>query len=250
MKTIGISEFKELINARLANPSAYVGKTLVLWNSTAKDYGIAYRVIEECCVDFNKANPENPVWFKYNGVNFLDDNNKEIQVCCDRKDMYGFKKRGILFESGDLFLDTKEDWLKFINTHQNKKGGISPNWTLVACAQVEQTGLGEDGFAENCEICKLQPTVDEWAEWMKGKCEERDLKPLVAFIKEKNPSIDFSYWNLALGALEGELIDNDYEVLSQLSHDDFEGCLRSCLGVRVKGFPYNQLWEFVQSYPS
>ena len=50
MKTIGISDFKGLVNARLDDPNAYVGKTLVLWNAAYMNYGIAYRVIEECCV--------------------------------------------------------------------------------------------------------------------------------------------------------------------------------------------------------
>ena len=100
MKTIGISDFKGLVNARLDDPNAYVGKTLVLWNAAYMNYGIAYRVIEECCVEHNNANTNHQVWFKYSDMTFLTDDNTNIHGFCERSEMYGYKDQGILFNTG------------------------------------------------------------------------------------------------------------------------------------------------------
>lgn len=258
MITIGILEFKELINACLINPEKYAGKSIILWNGHTSPESIENQIIEECCVNYNQTHLDNQVWYK----EILDmiQIPYEIttsKVFCDREDMYGSKDRGILLlarpDTVSLQKLSNEEisqWLKFINSHEYQGKTLSSEWTIFACAHENDYGFTEDMFSKDCVLYEFKPSVDEWAEWMKDKCDEKDLKPLVAFIKEKKSTLDLYYWNIALSVLETELIDKDYEVLSQLSYDDFEGCLRFRLPIGVKGsFPYNQLWEFVQSYP-
>ena len=73
MKTIGIADFKKLVMERLANPRDYADRSLVLWNADYNEYGIAYRVIKQCCKIYNKENPNDQVWFKDSDMCFASD---------------------------------------------------------------------------------------------------------------------------------------------------------------------------------
>lgn len=240
MKTIGISEFKELVNSRLVNPKSFVGKSLVLWNASYMHYGIAYRAIEECCKEYNKANPDKQVWFKFSDMDFASADYANIQECCEIKEMYGFKSRGILFNTGCWFMpEEKEHWLKFVNTHQNEKGKISADWALIACAHTEGTGITETDFAENCEIFKLHPTVDEWKKWT-ASCHDEDFIRLVIAYTHGNIE-DFDFWERVLDGME-----EDYDSIEELrcttfkDFDDLRGF--------IPGFPTENFWNFIQEY--
>ena len=239
MKTIGISDFKGLVNARLDDPNAYVGKTLVLWNAAYMNYGIAYRVIEECCVEHNNAKTNHQVWFKYSDMTFLTDDNTNIHGFCERSEMYGYKDQGILFNTGCFRLTMKEQWLNFINTNKNNKGGISSNWPLVACAQVKGTDIVENDFAENCEICKLQPTVEEWRRWTSTSENEE----LIRLIIEYNGGniLDFDYWERAVWAL-GYLLD-EHGSIYQIPQKEFALDLKGS----IADFPVEEFWNFIHS---
>lgn len=81
MKTIGIADFKKLVMERLANPRDYAGRSLVLWNADYMNYGIAYRVIEQCCERYNEENPNDQVWFRRSDMTFtIDDYTKSETI--------------------------------------------------------------------------------------------------------------------------------------------------------------------------
>lgn len=156
MKEIGILEFKEKVNERLNNPDLFADQTLVLWNANYAQNSIAYSAIMECCVEYNLAHADQQKWLTYSDETFTTDDYTNPQVFCFRKDMRGYKDSGILFNTGCFLLEEKQTWLKFVNTHQNTKGGISANWPLIVCAQANEKGITEEDFSDNCEICKLQ----------------------------------------------------------------------------------------------
>lgn len=238
MKTIGILELRELVNARLINPKSFAGKSLILWNADYLQYGIAYRVIEECCIEYNLAHTEQQKWIKYSDMTFTTDENTNLQEFCDRKDMYGYKNSGILFNTGCFLLTETSDWLKFVNTHQNARGDISTDWPLIACAHTEGTDITEDNFAENCEIYKLYPTVDEWEKWTSSCHNEDFLRMVIAYT---NGSIDnFDYWERALDCLESE-----YKNIEELKQTKFESFAIN-LSDFFPRFPADDFWNFIQ----
>lgn len=237
MKIIGISELKELVNERLANTESFACESLVLWNASYMRYGIAYRVIEECCIEYNKANPEKQVWLKDSDMTFASDDNTDIQAFCDRKETYGYKSSGILFNTGCFLLSENEQWLKFVNTHQNEKGGISANWALIACAQTKGTSLTEADFAKNCKICKIQPTVEEWVKWT-ASCHNEDFLRLVIAYNKGNID-NFDYWERALFCIERE-----YESLDELKQTTSEK-LALCLCGSIPDFPIENFWDYI-----
>lgn len=244
MKTIGINQFKEIVMDCLDNPDKYATGSIILWNSHSGPDSIEYQVVEECCVNYNKMHTDNQVWFKD-----LIASGTEVayhistsKVVCDREDMYGWKKRGI------LLIDPieKVQWLNLVNNHEYQGKVLSSDWTMIAFAHARHYGYTEDMFSKDCILYEVKPSVDEWAEWMKDKCDEKDLNPIVAFIKKTGSPIDLFYWGIALSALESRMVQNDYDVLSQLSQKEFDCCLRPSLGLKVKGFPYDELWQFIQ----
>lgn len=255
MKTIGINQFKEIVMDCLDNPDKYATGSIILWNSHSGPDSIEYQVVEECCVDYNKMHTDNQVWFKYlsalstEGSYYISTS----KVICDREDMYGWKNRGILLDGGIVNFSKSSDeeiaqWLNLVNYHEYQGKILSSDWTMIACAQARYYGLTEDMFSKDCILYVIKPSVDEWAEWMKDKCDEKDLNPIVAFIKKTGSPIDLFYWGIALSALESRMVKNDYDVLSQLSQKEFDSCLRETLGFRLKGFPYDELWQFIQEY--
>ena len=80
MRTIGIADFKKLVMERLVNPRDYAGRSLVLWNADYMDYGIAYRVIEQCCERYNEENPNDQVWFRQSDMCFTDEDYTKLET--------------------------------------------------------------------------------------------------------------------------------------------------------------------------
>lgn len=133
MKEIGILEFEQLVMVRLSNPRDFAGRSLVLWNADYNNYGIAYRVIKQCCESYNKVNPDDQVWFKRSDMTFYEDDYTQPETWCSsrrihwnkylKKNVYGYKNElkrcGILFNTGCYRLELQDDWLKFVNTHTN-----------------------------------------------------------------------------------------------------------------------------------
>lgn len=239
MKTIGIKELKTLVKKCLSAPGEFEGKTIVLWNADHLQYGIAYRVIEQCCVEYNQKNAHRQVWHKYSDFAFKTDDNTKIKVCCTRKDMYGFKDQGVLLNTGCFLKQDLNDWLTFINTHTNGKGKLSPDWVLIACAQADTYNLTENQFADNCVIYSIQPSFEEWSGWISQYNSPEVLNPIKAYIEVKNPDASFDYWQRILDALDGE----DAKPLKQMAEEEFSRVVQGS----IPGFPSKELWEFIQS---
>lgn len=211
MKTIGIADFKKLVMERLANPRDYAGRSLVLWNADYNDYGIAYRVIKQCCEIYNKQNPNDQVWFRVSDMTFDNDDYTKQTCMCEKY------VRDILFNIGCYMLSDKEDWLKFVNTHTNRRGHVFQDCAVIVCAQADQLSyfpswgskdpfiLKEEQFGDNCDIYSIQPTLDEWATWVAPYCDPEILKVVLAYI-EKNGIGDepygFEYWQRIMDALD------------------------------------------------
>ena len=227
MKTIGIADFKKLVMERLANPKDYAGRSLVLWNADYNDYGIAYRVIEQCCEIYNKQNPNDQVWFRVSDMTFDNDDYTKQTCMCEKyvrdektneyHQHIEMKECGILFNTGCYMLSDKEDWLKFVNTHTNRRGHVFQDCAVIVCAQADQLTyfpswgskdpfiLKEEQFGDNCDIYSIQPTLDEWATWVAPYCDPEILKVVLAYI-EKNGIGDepygFEYWQRIMDALD------------------------------------------------
>lgn len=243
MKTIGITDFKALVNKCLENPGEFNGKTILLWNADYMQYGIAYRVVEQCCIEYNKKSSDRQVWHEYSDFTFKKDDITKVKVCCTRDDMYGFKNQGVLFNTGCFVQSDLNDWLTFINKHSNEKGQLSPDWVLIACAQADSYGLDERQFSTNCEIYNIQPSVEEWKKWVSEFNSQDVLAPIVAYIEEKKPSISFDQWQRIMDALDMRLSNKENESLKQIGESEFD----RVLGGSVPGFPSHELWDFIQS---
>ena len=228
MKTIGIADFKKLVMERLANPRDYVGRSLVLWNADYNKYGIARRVIKQCCEMYNKENPNDQIWFKVSDMTFAsDDYTKpthmhEEYVKNENGEGYHLhveeNRCGILFNTGCYY--DKEKWLTFVNTHTNQNGAVFQDCAVIICAQADQLAyipwgsndkfiLKEEQFGSNCDIYSIQPTLDEWVTWIAPDCHPEILKVVRAFIEKngmgnkgvRNEPYGFDYWHKIMDSL-------------------------------------------------
>jgi hypothetical protein len=250
MKTIGIAEFKTLVKECLTNPGSFAGKSIVLWNEGHMQYGMPYRIIEECCVEHNKNHADDQVWFTYSDTTFKTDEISTLRALCERKDMYGFKTRGILFNTGCYFpADEADAWLEFINTHKNKKGLLSSDWVLIACAYhgYDKYSVIEDQFTDNCDIYSLQPSLEEWTEWVAQYNSPEVLNTVRAFIEENSPAISFDHWQRIMEELDRELGFNDFKSLKQIPKEDLDHLLRSSYAFLNPDFPFEAFENFIQS---
>lgn len=216
MKTIGIADFKKLVMERLANPRDYAGRSLVLWNADYCEYGIAHRVIEQCCKMYNNENPNDQVWFKLSDMSFASNDYTE-QTCLHEeyiKNENGngyhmhteMKRCGILFNTGCYMLYDKENWLTFVNTHTNQKGGVHQDCAVIICAQADQLAyiqswgsndefiLKEEQFGSNCDIYSIQPTLDEWTKWAESFYDAEIIKIVRAYIEKNGVIKHFDWW--------------------------------------------------------
>ena len=252
MKTIGIAEFKSLVKECLANPSSFAGKSIILWNEGYVQYGMPYRIIEECCVNHNMDHADDQVWFTYSDTTFKTDEISTLRVCCEREDMYGFKTHGILFNTGCYYPnDEVEAWLKFINTHKNNRGLLSNDWVLIASAHGDDNykfGVNENQFSDNCDIYSLQPSLEEWAEWVAQYNSPEVLNTVRAFIEENSPAISFDHWQRIMEELDRELVYNDFNSLKQIPKEDLDHLLRSSYAFLNPDFPFEAFENFIESH--
>lgn len=213
MKEIGIIDFEKLVMERLTMPRNFTGRSLVLWNADYMFYGIAQRVIKQCCENYNKANPNDQVWFKESGKTFYKDdytqpktwysrmvwneNSKKYESCGE------WKRFGILFNTGCYMLNEQADWLKFVNTHTNKKGGVFQDCAVIVCAQAgnvdyyiqpnPEYNLKEKQFGECCDIYHIQPTIEEWTKWVEPLYDAEIIKVVRAYIEKNGVFSEFDY---------------------------------------------------------
>lgn len=226
MKEIGIIDFEKLVMERLTMPRNFTERSLVLWNADYMFYGIAQRVIKQCCESYNKANPNDQVWFKESDMTFYKDDYTQPKTWHDRMvwnenfkkyvPRHEMKRCGILFNTGCYMLEEQDDWLKFVNTHTNKKGGVFQDCAVIVCAQASDVGyfgmpnpkyyLKEEQFGEKCDIYSIQPTIDEWAKWVEPFYDAEIIKVVRAYI-EKNgvfseSNYGFDYWMRIMDKLD------------------------------------------------
>ena len=215
MKTIGIADFKKLVMERLANPRDYAGRSLVLWNADYNDYGIACRVIKQCCKIYNKENPNDQVWFRVSDMTFDNDDYTKQTCMCEKyvRDENSnefhmhveMKRMGVLFNTGCYMRFDQEDWFNFINIHTNSCGHVSQDCVVIVCAQANLFTFAEEQFGNNCDIYSIQPTLDEWAAWIAPYCHPEILKVVLAYIEKNGVGNDpqgFEYWQRIMKALD------------------------------------------------
>lgn len=266
MKTIGIADFKKLVMDRLVNPRDYAGRSLVLWNADYNKYGIAYRVIKQCCKIYNKENPNDQVWFKDSDMCFAsDDYTKptcmhEEYVKNENGEGYHLhveeNRCGILFNTGCYMLYEKEDWLKFVNTHTNQNGGVFQDCAVIICAQADQGEkdskwrLKEEQFGNNCDIFSIQPTLDEWAAWVAPGSHPEVLKVVRAFIEKngmgnkgvRNEPYGFDFWQRTINSLHNLVKDSDCP-LNQIPKRHVEIELKGSFGTQNQTI--NEFIDFI-----
>ena len=269
MKTIGIADFKKLVMERLANPRDYAGRSLVLWNADYNKYGIARRVIEQCCEKYNKENPNDQVWFKLSDAPTFDTDDYTKQTCMCRKYVRNektneynlhteIKRCGIIFNTGSYYtLYEQEDWLKFVNAHTNSNGGIHQDCTMIVCAQADQLSyipygdskdskriLKEEQFGNNCDIYSIQPTLDEWAAWIAPYCQPEISQVVCAFIKKNgigDVPYGFEYWQRIIQNLRN-LVENQGCPLNQIPKSYVETMVKGVVSTKS---PVPEFCDFI-----
>ena len=170
----------------------------------------------------------------------MKDNNTEISECCPVKEMYGFKYHGILLNTGVFYpRNMKDDWLKFINTHDNSVGHLSSKWPLIACANDPE--IEEGGFGDNCTLCVFQPSVDEWYDWYKSVYSAEILDLMAGFIKTKGLSTVSYPWEHIMGGLAEEVADLKHPTLE--GYDDAVGGMEHIFSKSL----LDDLWAFLNA---
>ena len=257
MKEIGILELEQLVMARLANPRDFAARSLVLWNADYTEHGIAQRIIEQCCKRYNKENPNEQVWFKMSDMPFdgddytlpktwhhwyeWDENVKGYKTRCE------LKRCGILFNTGCYMPSEQENWLKFVNTHTNSCGHIFQDCAVIVCAHPDlypQRILKEEQLGSNCDICSIQPTLDEWATWVAPYCNPEILKVVLAYIEKNgagNDPQDFGYWQRIMNALD-RLVEDKGCPLNQIPKRLVE---RKVMGTASTKSPAPEFCDFI-----
>ena len=251
MKTIGIADFKKLVMERLANPRDYVGRSLVLWNADYNKYGIACRVIKQCCEMYNKENPNDQVWFKHLDFNSGNDYTKPTCLQVEKK------RCGVILDTGCYMLSEKEDWLTFVNTHTNQMGGVYQDCAVIICAQADQLAyipawgtndkfiLKEEQFGKNCDIYSILPTFDEWITWVTPDCHPEILKVVRAFIEKngvKHEPYGFDLWQRLIDSLHN-LVEESNCPLNQIPKEEVDLDLKGSFG--TKNQTVNEFIDFI-----
>ena len=152
----------------------------------------------------------------------------------------------------------KEDWLKFVNTHTNQKGGVFQDCVVIVCAQADQLTyislfgdskdsryiLKEEQFGNNCDIYSIQPTLDEWVTWVEPDCHPEIFKVVRAYI-EKNGIGDepygFEYWQRIMNDLD-ILVNDEGCPINQIPKEFVE--TRLCGAVSTKS-PAPEFCDFI-----
>lgn len=251
MKEIGIAEFEQLVMERLANPRNFAGRSLVLWNADSHPYGIAQRIIEQCCEKYDKENPDDQVWFYRSCFDFIDDDFTKTQTRKSKlirnekqKDFYRVfeeKRLGIIFNTGDFISQEQDDWLKLVNTHKNRRGGVSPDCPMIVCTSAN--AFKEEQFGPNCDIYTIKPTEVEWVKWAKPFYNPEIFDVVCAYIKKNGAINGFQYWMAIMDALDDLKRDEEYKdcSLCQIPEDE----VRGAVGVR---HPAPDFLKFIYSF--
>lgn len=269
MKVIGIADFEKLVMERLYNPKKFAGRSLVVWNGTYMDYGIAYRIIKQCCEKFNKENPDDQIWFKRSDYTFKDDDytqpktwewydkmvwDKKSKEYVEQRDTKKMKRCGIIYNTGCFIFEEKDDWLKFVNTHTNNCGSVAQDCVLIAHAHstndAKKYNFKEEQFGSNCDIYSIQPTIDEWYKWA-GQYYDTEIMEVVRAYIEINGVINgFDYW---MNIMEGlrrlksrySRRENKEYPLCQIPEDEitFE-----ILGIATLNHPAPDFCKFIHSF--
>ncbi len=267
MKEIGIAEFEQLVMERLSNPRNYAGRSLVLWNADDEKSGIAYRVIKQCCKKYNEENPNDQVWFKMSSYAFEDEDYTQPKtlgpgkkVWCEELNDYvkpqEWKRCGILFIKGWHMRPDQDDWLRFVNTHTNHKGGVFQDCAVIVCNQVNafypisnvsEDSLKEEQFGENCDIYHIQPTVEEWAKWAEPFCDSEILKVVCAYIEKNGVVRDFDYWLRVMDGLDKLKREEEYKdcSLKQIPEKEVSS---QVFGYVQMGDPAPDFCKFIYEY--
>ena len=277
MKEIGILEFEQLVMARLTSPRDYARRSLVLWNADYMDYGIAYRVIKQCCERYNKENPNDHVWFKRSDMTFYkDDYTQPKTSCVDRgkhwnrflnKYVYGerveLKRCGIIFNTGCYRLELQCDWLKFVNTHTNQNGGVFQDCAVIVCAQAggmsyfgpsnPKYNLKEEQFGEYCDIYHIQPTIEEWAKWAEQFYGSEIIKVVRAYIEKNGVGVirGFDYWMRVMVELVSILEKHKVRSLRQIPASEVSSEIGCCGWITVEHPDFCKfIYSFLEDNPS
>lgn len=268
IKPIGIEDFTRLVKDRLEYPEAYNGRTLILWNGSYNPDGIAYQVIEQCCIDYNRLNPDSKIWFRNSDTMFLDDDYTKPALC-RQKEMWGFKPGRLIFNTGcfmrDKLCNRIDDWFHFVNTHENNRGHIPADCPLIACALADLYNFKEDRLSDNCDIYSLQPSVEEWGQWAAPYFNDsKAFQPLLAFLTQRGNVTNYCYH---FGSIEKPFTQTDFlfigRIIKQLdremeikySHlhsikDIPQEDRHKAIAIGIpglSGFPVDEFWEFIQN---
>ncbi len=210
MKEIGIADFEQLVMERLTKPRKFAGRSLVLWNADGHPHGIAQRVIGQCCEKYEKEHPNDQVWFYWSSFEFIDDDYTKTTVLKDKmvKDenhegyhsVFEKKRCGLIFNSGDYIPQEQNDWLKLVNTHRNRRGGVSPDCPMIFCAS--GNAFKEKQFGSNCDIYAIRPTEKEWIPWVKQFYSSEIFEVVCAYIEKYGANKGCQYWMLIMDELE------------------------------------------------
>lgn len=267
MKEIGIAEFDQLVMERLSNPRKFAGRSLVLWNASYMDYGIAYRVIKQCCERYNKENPNDQVWVKRSDMTFKSDDYIQPKTWHERmvwdEDFKEYvpcnelKRFGILFNTGCYMLDEQADWLKFVNTHTNQSGGVFQDCAVIVCAHTNDYDymgpsnpvfiLKEEQYGANCDIYHIQPTIEEWAKWVEPFYDTEIIKVVRAYIEKNGVIWHFDYWLRIMDALERLKEYDKYKDCSLCQIPEDKVNLAVC-GTATLNHPAPDFCKFIHSF--
>ena len=257
MKTIGITDFKKIVMERLANPSLFVGRSLLLWNEIHIDHNsISYNVIEQCCIEHNIANPDQQVWISLSDFCFYSDDITKISAFCEKKDMYGFKNSGILYNTGCFLVDDLDNWIEFINTHENQIGHLSEKWPLIACIMANDAhyNITEDAFSNYCDIYELKPTIGEWSQWLSDKqwCNKNVLSSVLKYINKNGMRIHLNWWNFIIATASWLMNKNACKTVADIPKGKLEselfGVMMSDINGRVLDLEEKRnIWKLLRS---
>jgi hypothetical protein len=252
MKEIGISQFEKLVMERLANPRDFAGRSLVLWNADVHPDGIAQRVIKQSCEKYEKEHPNDQVWFYWSSYEFIDDDFTKTTVLKEKmvwnenlkeyEPVFEDKRCGIFFNSGQYIPQEQDDWLKLVNTHRNRRGGVSPDCPMIFCASAN--AFKEEHFGPNCDIYTIQPTIEEWAKWAEPFYDAEIIKVVRAYIEKNGVILHIDYWMSIMSALDDLKKDEDCS-LWQIPEGEVSLRVRGTVGV---GHPAPDFCKFIHPF--
>lgn len=246
MKAITISDFETLVKHCLTTPHDFANKSIVLWNADIHPIGIARRVIKQCCLSYNKNNPDRQVWESYSDGTDDITEIKEHRVESEGGHIksYGVFTQGVLVTECLLPMEIN-DWVTFVNTHENAIGHLSNDWVLIAFANGNAFDLNEQMFSSNCDIYSIQPSDEnEWGTWISQFYSRNIINSILAYIKEKKPAVSFDQWTRIVHNINLKLGGEKYKTLKQIPERSLSLLIKgdSSINLDTKDF-----WEFIQS---